>query len=361
MSIAEKINFATPREFAGSESFNRYEYQLSFATLLLLESIKTNDNFVLLIDYLDDIVFMNDITDPTQIDFYQVKTNKKMQINISSFVSEKWLEKMKYNLNLFDGEKIKSVFATNSNIEFNFSRVKSNRIKGANDFTHDTDGQILLDDLIELTGKKEEVLDYFKKNVNNLSNINNIYILKTNMSIDTHQDTVFKGLFDYLIEINDKLDLAAIKGIFHSILVKMNELQSEKYKPSNIQYNELIVNKGFTRKEFEKIVEVAKEIMIPADFNVIYNFAKNILHYEFNERNYSNLKMLYREFSKDALLNKETFLLINGAIKKIDLSNFNNQELFYEIHSKLSCDDLIKELELYKKYYEFMILLFIYK
>ena len=115
--IINKLNTAKPREFSGANTVNSYSFQLDICAYLILEMIRQKKDFVALVEYLDDIVILDDEKNPTSIIFYQVKTSKN-EISISQIISNNWLSYMETNLNNFKGVNAKSVFLTDSTIEF---------------------------------------------------------------------------------------------------------------------------------------------------------------------------------------------------------------------------------------------------
>ena len=96
------------------------------------------------------------------------------------------------------------------------------------------------------------------------------------------------------------------------------------------------------------------------DFQNVYNFATTTLNYSFN-KNFIKLKEEYRDFGLYAQKNKATYSLILNTISQIDISSCNTSNLFETIYNVLNSNVTISQLELFKKYYEYIIIVFIYK
>ena len=75
-SLLEQIVQVRPREVSGSRSSNRSDYQKSWAFCLLLKLHRTGQDYLVLFDYHDDVVVLDSSSNPTAMDFYQVKTKK---------------------------------------------------------------------------------------------------------------------------------------------------------------------------------------------------------------------------------------------------------------------------------------------
>lgn len=74
--IADLIVRIPPREFTGAETDEKYGFQLHWAVTELLERQRAGQNYCVLLEYHDDVVLLDDATDPTHADFYQVKAKR---------------------------------------------------------------------------------------------------------------------------------------------------------------------------------------------------------------------------------------------------------------------------------------------
>jgi len=75
-SLLDQIVQVAPREVSGSSSSNRSDYQQSWAFCLLLKLHRTGQDYLVFFDYHDDVVVLDSSSNPTAMDFYQVKTKK---------------------------------------------------------------------------------------------------------------------------------------------------------------------------------------------------------------------------------------------------------------------------------------------
>jgi len=64
------------RERGGPRASNRLTYQTSWAFCLLLDLHSSKNDFLIILDYHDDIVVFDSVRDPKTMDFFQVKTRK---------------------------------------------------------------------------------------------------------------------------------------------------------------------------------------------------------------------------------------------------------------------------------------------
>lgn len=74
MDLKNTILSIKPSEYSGSVTSSRYDYQKDIAISLLLELHNKSGDYLLVLDYHDDILILNSSIDPTEIQFYQVKS-----------------------------------------------------------------------------------------------------------------------------------------------------------------------------------------------------------------------------------------------------------------------------------------------
>lgn len=74
MSSLDKLASIHPKENAGASSSNRFEYQINWGLHRLLQLEKAHEDYVMILDYHDDIVICNSEKQEDYIDFYQIKT-----------------------------------------------------------------------------------------------------------------------------------------------------------------------------------------------------------------------------------------------------------------------------------------------
>lgn len=362
MAIRDLFEKIKPLNFVGQKTFRLYEFQIYFGISLLLEKEKNKEPYCLLMDYYDDIVIMDNKDNPQVITFYQVKTNEKEEISLSSIVSKKYLEKMCYNLNAFSKDNAKVVFATNSVIPFNMKNKKSCiHVENFQDFDFKSLTPICISNILKDNEKKVEAIKKIQQVVNCNFNPDDVFLLTTDFTIDGFEDNIKGKLIDYLTENNSCFDIASINSLLQEVHNRLNDLQNCRFVPLVVDYDSVIKNKAFTNENFAQIETNLKNKIIPVDFNKIYDFARTTLSYIFNQENIMQIKNLYNDFIIDALKNDDLYSYIRKKICAFDSSGIASNDLLYKINEELMKDSVISNSEFYKKYYEFIIIVFIFK
>ncbi len=75
-AVQQMIEFA-PDDNSGSSSSNRYAYQKNWALYKMLELEQLGRDYMIVMDYHDDVVIIDTSIEGNNIDFYQVKTKKE--------------------------------------------------------------------------------------------------------------------------------------------------------------------------------------------------------------------------------------------------------------------------------------------
>jgi hypothetical protein len=119
-SILDAFIAKPPLERSGPRSANRFDYQLSWAFCHLLELEATHKDYLLVLDYHDDVVVFDSEHSPSTADFFQVKTETKKNWTLERLLSRVDGETLSiigklYVHTLSFGEKVGSLnFITNA-------------------------------------------------------------------------------------------------------------------------------------------------------------------------------------------------------------------------------------------------------
>ncbi len=76
MTLADALTSHPPRESSGARTSNRYDFQKNWALCKLLELYSDTSDFLMLLDYHEDVVVLDDESSPEKAYFYQIKTKK---------------------------------------------------------------------------------------------------------------------------------------------------------------------------------------------------------------------------------------------------------------------------------------------
>lgn len=78
-----------PRETSGSRSSNRFDYQKDWALCKLLGLHSSQNDFLLLLDYHEDVVVLNSELNPNSAHFFQIKSKASGNWTVNSLIKNK--------------------------------------------------------------------------------------------------------------------------------------------------------------------------------------------------------------------------------------------------------------------------------
>ncbi len=84
MSLADRLVSQTPTERSGPTAANRFDFQLDWALCKLLELHASGADYVIVMDYHDDVLILDSASDPQWVACYQVKTKGNNNWTINS-------------------------------------------------------------------------------------------------------------------------------------------------------------------------------------------------------------------------------------------------------------------------------------
>lgn len=314
MTIQEKLIENRPRETSGPRSANRFDYQKDWALCKALELQLEEDNYVIVLDFHDDILILDSDISPDKIGFYQIKSKKSGVWTKASLIKRETnkmsiLGKLLYNYTIFGDFDISLNFVSNATYDMKLA-----------DKTNSTEKiSISLEELDE-----KEKSGIFKKIEDELSidlkdKANLTYLRVTELGASGH-DTYTKGkLVEFFSKYeNGKYDINAnaAYGILFSEFKKKND-----YEWSIDSFDEVLKYKAVTRKDFEKLI------------NLLIKSSKQ----------YADWRDVEQELSSNGIGLKEISRIkrkwVNYELQRLDASNEIVQELQNDICQLINDED----------------------
>ena len=178
MSLKNIIASST-KEIAGSRTKNRLTIQISYAIQLIMEFYSTD--FIVMMDYIEDVAVICDPDNPSAIHMYQIKTKSAdKQYRLFAVIKDEWFQKLYANALKYEGYLGSAALVCNTDI------ISSNNTQVF------PNGKTALDDV---TIKKN--IDIIKKAIANdqdidvgLVDLSDFYFIRTYISTKGHKEEV---------------------------------------------------------------------------------------------------------------------------------------------------------------------------
>lgn len=366
MLLRDKLISTPKREDAGSRTSNRYSFQHSWAMQKLLQLVATKNDFVLVMEFFDDVIVLDSSSNPQVIDFYQIKTNTKQ--------SERYLSTKK----VISPTKKNGLSIAQKLID-NLSRFK-NETRSIHLVSNKAYKMNLVDETDDSTAKltisldeicKDEI-DEIKGNICNSCVCNNciyptgcsercrkiIFFDVSDLGINNYDDTVFGQFIKFLFDNNyGNGNISNSKAIYHTLMSEIVRINNNERKASSFQ--ELLLSKSITRTKFDSYLQDFKvSFHMENDWGDISNALRS------PQENYGTIEInkIKKEWDKYRADSLGSELVILDAIKKdireiIASCTFESYREYLDYgHLKLVNKDYYKKNLYDKNYYTAVIL-----
>jgi hypothetical protein len=246
---------------SGSMSYNRFEMQVSQTLHMAIELFDSLD-YLLVLDYYDDITLFENEKKPDVVSYYQMKTNEEA-ISISTAISEDWLVKMYAQLEhpewivkelgLITNCPLKVTVKINDSDGKTKNQTKTHTAEKTSfsNFNPITIEKIK-QDIAQKKGVRPEDVDLTK-----------FVHIRTTLSIPKHREIVEQELGDFLHKKYPRITMDVVKTILGALLDILTKRQQYELLAENAPHNEVREKKGITKNDFSRIIEEAIVISIP--------------------------------------------------------------------------------------------------
>lgn len=263
MDLKESIIKNKPRENSGSSSSNRFQYQKDWALCKLLEMQEHGEEYVLILDFHDDILIIDSDAEPNKALFYQIKTKKDSSWTLNALIKrgkneiQSIIGNFIYNRILFFKQEIKINFVSNATYKFEL-RDKYGESKNYNSICinvlTDTEKDKLREKLKE-EFKQEKIPHNIRDNFND--DVINEILETTNfqvsdLGINGHDIYTVGKLSETFnnIKIDNKVNATVAYRMLAGEIEKRND-----YEWNLQSLEEIVKNKGISRKYFTELIE----------------------------------------------------------------------------------------------------------
>ena len=274
----ETTELATVDMAAGSRSFNRFELQLS-QTLHMAIELYDSLNYLLVLDYYDDITLFDLDKDPLVVSYYQMKTSQN-EMTIDSAIEKSWLAKLYTQLCRPEGWNVKELaFITNQPLEVSYELdIDSAHLKPHNKKHQQTDK--LYATRTAITDLHQSVQERIRKDIAQKCGIPEEEVdlskfahMRTTLTIEHHGDLVEKEMGDFLHKKYPKVTVDTVKGIYSSMLSLLTRKQEYETLPDNAPLDVVKKHKGLVKDEFDRVIDQAIMLSLP-EFDDVLAYAQ---------------------------------------------------------------------------------------
>ncbi|WP_178377057.1 DUF4297 domain-containing protein [Chryseolinea serpens] len=251
MTLKVTLNSNKPRDRGGSTNSNRTGFQLTWALCKLLELHKGGEDYVMIFDYHDDIAIVDSASNPSAIEFYQIKTKDPGTWSLSDLLRSR--KSKKKNLlsiigRMYDSTKTfkdhaKSVnFISNAKFNFDLSSIPRSL----------NSPKICLNELKD--GERRKVADKLKlehKSVTLVPYEATTHFSITDLSVRDHENHAVSYVLQFLEHIGGVKEFQ-VKAVQQAIAAQIRAKNNYEWNIDG--YENIIRYKAITKEFLDKIV-----------------------------------------------------------------------------------------------------------
>lgn len=246
---------------SGSMSYNRLEMQVS-QTLHMAIEFFDNLDYLLVLDYYDDITLFENESNPEIVSYYQMKTNEE-SISISTAIREDWLTKLYAQLERPEWIVKELGLITNCPLKVSVS-MKGENGKNKRETKSYTAEKTAFNQFNPIT------IEEIKKDIANKKGIRKEDIdlskfvhMRTILSIPSHKEIVEQEMGTFLHKKYPKITMDSVKTIFNTMIDLLTRRQQYELLPEQAEYNDVRCKKGISKNDFARVIDEAMIISIP--------------------------------------------------------------------------------------------------
>lgn len=295
-----------PKERGGAMSSRGLLFQKHWALSLLLSEFQKGNDFIILFDYLDDVVLLRKIGDKETISFYQIKTKETDIWNESKICKDN----CKILSNLFANYISYKAYIEDLKVISNAAFQKDGQILNVvsfSDFSNKYKTKIMQDFFEEFQKRETEVVPFLIVGK----------FEKTSLSFED-METHTIGIVNKFIEniTNCHINASPLKTVLLSEIERRNSCATKEFP----EYNSLYRQKGIDRKFLQQeIIDKLNTSHIHNHLEIVMKEIKD--HHNINsQQQIDSIRGYNKAYNDLRYTNVETIRLFHK------LSSFFNQE-----------------------------------
>ncbi|WP_165842319.1 dsDNA nuclease domain-containing protein [Paenibacillus xerothermodurans] len=305
------------REQAGSNSFNRFDYQAHWIVYHMIIEFKKKSQFLVFCEFHDDMTKVSDIQNPNCAEFFQIKTTAKYNkwtlphltkttTKSSGVVKNSFLGFLFYNFMKFEAECSKCHFVSNIGMDAEIRKWQSiiedgKQLKTTDNALYSKIKNLIRNEFNNINPNEfDGVFDKF---------VQETYIYDGDLPLENYEKVV-AGEFFRMLE-NDEFYTSNSNKILKDIIEDVRKKSKTKIEVP-ISYNKLVEKKGISSEVFSALQSSVKKISSQSYFKELEEFLTD------NGLSLPKRRLLLRELKEHKL-------------RMLDINKLLYQDITYQI------------------------------
>lgn len=347
MSLKEVIANAH-KEIAGSRTKNRLTVQISYAVQLIMEFYSTD--FLVMMDYIEDISVICDPSKSSKIHLYQVKTKSSdKQYLFSTIISDEWYQKLYSNAQKYGDFVGSASVVCNTDIIKSGVEIFPNAKTSLADITIQKNIQKIRAAIAKDQKANEKDIDLSK-----------FYFVRSSLSTKGHKAEVEYQFEDFLLHQDKEIQVATVKSIYSILYNELDERFRNEISENCTDITEIFGKKGISGQDIRAIISCGLAVQIPSLDKLFLDYGINsVQERRYYTSRYTQIKIdMYSDMAAFVEMKKTLLRLI----RKVNLDGVDDMPgILITVYSKIIDDKLIPDVYQEEYYIKMLIMILTYK
>lgn len=259
----ENIITDTHKEIVGSRTKNRLTVQISYAMQLIMDFYSTD--FLIMMDYIEDISVICNPADPSEINLYQVKTKSSdKQYQLSAIIKDEWYQKLYNNAQKYQGFIGSAAVVCNTDVVCAQKEVFPNARTSLEEKSIKENIKKIRAAIAKSRDVSEDEID-----------LSQYYFVRSNLSTKGHKEEMEHQFQNFLLTKDSELQVATVKSIYNLLYAELDTKFNNEINEDCTDIQEIFCKKGVDGQNIKDMIACGLAIQIPSleklfsDFDIV--------------------------------------------------------------------------------------------
>lgn len=270
----------THKEIVGSRTKNRLTVQISYAVQLIMDFYPTD--FLIMMDYIEDISVICNPADPSEINLYQVKTKSSdKQYQLSAIIKDEWYQKLYNNAQKYQGFIGSAAVVCNTDVVCAQKEVFPNARTSLEEKSIKNNIKKIRAAIAKSRDVGEDEID-----------LSHYYFVRSNLSTKGHKEEMEHQFQNFLLTKDSELQVATVKSIYSLLYVELDTKFNNEINEDCTDIQEIFCKKGIDGQNIKDMIACGLAIQIPSLDKLFFDFnIASVLERKRYSIHYKQIKM----------------------------------------------------------------------
>lgn len=347
MSLKDMIS-ESQKEIAGSRTKNRLTVQVSYAIQLIMDFYSTD--FLVMMDYIEDISIICTPDIPSEIHLYQVKTKSSdKQYSLNAIIKDEWYQKLYNNAQKYKG------FVGSASVVCNTDVVNKQEVVFRNTKTS-LDEKSIQDNINKIRKAIAEEQNLKEEDID----LSKFFFIRSSLSTKGHKEEVEHEFENFLLGKDPDLQVATVKSIYKLLYNELDDKFKNEIDEKCTDVEEIFKQKGVRGQDIKNVISCGLAIQIPTLDKLFADFSiSSVIERRRCSLQYSQIKM---DMYSDTTAFIKTKQALSRLIEKTNESGVDDMPtILSDVYDQANRENIISMAYADEYYLKVLIMILIHR